>query len=80
MLFELNPTVRETPGFIDHMKGVHGHGRMPSHRAYAQFDIEGQIQDFEPGKVRVTTNIVQESDENVIHDERSDLSTTGLAF
>jgi hypothetical protein len=75
-LFERNPTIKETPGFIEHVKGVHGHGRIPSHRAYAQFDVESQA----PGKVRVTTNIVQESNEGSIHDEASDSSTKGLAF
>lgn len=54
---------------------------MPSHRAYAQFDIEGQVHDFEPGKVRVTTEIVQESDEGSIHHvEDSDSSTKGFAL
>ncbi len=80
LLFEINPVVKETPGFVEHMKGIHGNGKMPSHRAYAQFDIEGQVQEFEPGKVRVTTNIVQESDEGSIHDGSSDSSTKGLAF
>jgi hypothetical protein len=58
LLFERNPTAKETQGFKEETKGVHGHGRILTRRAYAQFNIEGRVQDFEPGMARVATNIV----------------------
>lgn len=46
--------------------------RLQSHRAYAQFDVEGQMtQVVEPGRVKVTTLVVQDVETDIETSEGS---------
>jgi hypothetical protein len=75
------PTRRRGNGYTARMLGpeIALSSRLQSHRAYAQFDVEGQLtQVVKPGKVKVTTLVVQDV-ETDIEDSEGSAKELGLA-